>query len=49
MIPYEFDYYRPKNIEEAIEIYLELESQGKKPIYYGGGTEFITISRVNNI
>lgn len=49
MIPYEFDYYRPKNIEEAIEIYLELESQGKKPIYYGGGTEFITMSRVNNI
>lgn len=49
MIPYEFDYYRPENIEEAIEIFIELESNGKKSMYYSGGTEFITMSRVNNI
>src|SRR5699024_8286624 len=49
MIPYDFEYYRPDTIEEAINISNKLTSQGKKTMYYGGGTEFISMSRVNNI
>lgn len=49
MIPFSFDYYRPDTIDEALQIYKELESQGKSPLYYGGGTEFISMARVHNV
>ena len=49
MIPYDFDYYRPKTIQEAIKLSRELKTAGKKAMYYGGGTEIITMSRLNNI
>ncbi len=49
MIPFSFDYYRPDTINEAVQIYKELESQGKSPLYYGGGTEFISMARVHNV
>ncbi len=49
MIPFSFDYYRPDTIDEAVQIYKELESQGKSPLYYGGGTEFISMARVHNV
>ena len=48
MIPYDFEYYKPETIEEATLLYLELKIQGKKPIYYGGGTEIISMSRSFN-
>lgn len=48
MIPYDFEYYKPETIEEATLIYAELNSQGKKPVYYGGGTEIISMSRAFN-
>lgn len=49
MIPFDFDYYRPDTIDEAVEIYKYLQSQGKQPLYYGGGTEIITMARAHNI
>lgn len=49
MIPIDFDYYRPDSIDEAVQIYKELDSQGKEPIYYGGGSEIISMARVHNI
>lgn len=49
MIPFNFDYYRPDTIEEAVNIYKELASQGKEPLYYSGGSEIISMARVNNI
>lgn len=49
MIPFDFEYYKPNSIEEAIELFNLLESNGKKPIYYGGGTEFISMARMHNI
>lgn len=49
MIPFNFDYYRPDTIEESVQIYKELESQGKDPLYYGGGSEIISMARVHNI
>ena len=49
MIPFHFDYYRPDTIEEAVQIYQYLDGQGKKPLYYSGGSEIISMARMNNI
>lgn len=49
MIPFKFEYYKPDTLQEAFELYSHIASQGKTPMYYGGGTEIITMSRANNI
>lgn len=49
MIGFNFAYYKPDTIEEAVNLFRDLDSQGKKPIYYGGGTEFISMARMNNL
>lgn len=49
MIPFDFEYYRPDTIRETIELYHNLNSMNKQPIYYGGGTEFISMARMHNI
>lgn len=49
MIPYYFEYYQPKSIDEAVDLYQTLKSEEKKPIYYSGGTEIITLGRLNLI
>ena len=49
MIPFDFEYYRPDTVEEAVKLYERLSSKGKKVIYYGGGTEFISMARMNNM
>jgi CO/xanthine dehydrogenase FAD-binding subunit len=47
MIPYDFEYYKPASIAEAVQLFWELERQGKSPVYYSGGTEIITLGRLN--
>ncbi|QAT40646.1 FAD binding domain-containing protein [Clostridium sp. JN-9] len=49
MIPFDFEYYKPETIEEAVQIYSDLNSEGKKPLYYGGGTEIISMARAFNV
>lgn len=49
MIPFDFEYYKPDTIEEAIKLYLDLNAKGKKPLYYGGGTEIISMARAYNV
>lgn len=49
MIPFEFEYYKPVSIQEAVQTYKSLQNQGKTVIYYNGGTEFITFSRINKM
>ena len=49
MIPFDFEYYKPETIEEAVQIYADLNKNGKKPLFYGGGSEIISMSRVHNI
>lgn len=49
MIPFDFEYYKPCTIQEAIELFRNLDAEGKKPIYYGGGTEIITMARLNQL
>jgi CO/xanthine dehydrogenase FAD-binding subunit len=49
MISYNFDYYQPVSVQEATELYQTLREKQKRPIYYAGGTEVITLGRVNKI
>lgn len=49
MIPFNFAYYRPESTTEAIAIFQALDAEGKNPVYYGGGTEIISMARMSNI
>ena len=49
MIPFDFDYYRPDSLKEAYECYQSLSLMNKRPMYYGGGTEIISMARVKSI
>lgn len=49
MIAFNFEYYKPDDIDEALDTYQSLVQKGKKVLYYGGGTEFISMARVNNV
>lgn len=49
MIPFDFEYYRPRSIKEAIRLFHQLDEEGKSPLYYGGGTEIITMGRLQQI
>lgn len=49
MIGFDFEYYQPHTVAEALQIYPGLLKQNKKPMYYGGGTEIISMGRMNNI
>ncbi len=49
MIAFDFEYYKPSTIEEANHIFIKLKQESKKPIFYGGGTEIISMARANSI
>ncbi|NEU32509.1 xanthine dehydrogenase [bacterium LRH843] len=49
MISYDFEYVKPTTIEEAIDHFQTFDRDGKQPIYYSGGTEIITLGRLNQI
>jgi len=49
MIPFDLEYYTPENTEEAVELFSELDAAGKEPLFYGGGTEIITLCRQQKI
>lgn len=49
MIPFSFSYVQPKTLKEARETYCQSKSIGEKPMYYAGGTEIITMGRVNSL
>ncbi len=31
MIPFDFEYYKPETIEEAVQLYAQLNARGKSP------------------
>jgi CO/xanthine dehydrogenase FAD-binding subunit len=49
MIPFDFEYYKPSSVQKAVELFQVLHIQGKKPMYFSGGTEMITWARRNFI
>jgi CO/xanthine dehydrogenase FAD-binding subunit len=49
MISFDFEYYRPRSLNEAVNTCNSLTSQGRKAIYYAGGTEIISMARMNKL
>lgn len=49
MIPFDLEYYLPESTEEAAAIFAELSEADKGPLYYGGGTEIVTMCRQQTI
>ena len=49
MISFDFAYYRPDSLEEAIDCFQRLTKKNQKVIYYGGGTEIISMARAESI
>ncbi|WP_224654403.1 FAD binding domain-containing protein [Escherichia coli] len=45
MSPFNFDYYKPESVEEALKLYSSEWKLGKKVVYFSGGTEVITFAR----
>lgn len=45
MIPFNFDYFKPDTVDEALQTYSSEWKLGKKVVYFSGGTEVITFSR----
>lgn len=49
MISFDFEYYKPSTIMEAVKTFGILSIQGKEPLYYSGGTEIISMARRGDI
>lgn len=49
MIPFDFVYCRPNTLTEAYAAFIQLQAEGKNPMYYAGGSEIITMSRAGSI
>jgi CO/xanthine dehydrogenase FAD-binding subunit len=47
MLPFDFEYFKPETLEKAVDLYHSLKQQGKQPMYILGGTELITLGRIN--
>jgi CO/xanthine dehydrogenase FAD-binding subunit len=49
VITIDFEYYRPGSIQEAVLLFQDLDMQNKNPMYFGGGTEIISMGRMNHL
>ncbi len=49
MIPLDWVYCRPDTLAEAASAYVDFLKKGLSPVYYGGGSEIITMSRAGSI
>jgi aerobic carbon-monoxide dehydrogenase medium subunit len=47
VLPFDFEYYKPATLKDAVELFKRLEQQGKQPMFFSGGTELITLGRIN--
>ncbi len=47
MLPFDFDYYKPASLKEAIDLYQSKARNREKSMFISGGTELITLGRIN--
>ncbi|MBW8350318.1 FAD binding domain-containing protein [Bacillus sp. IITD106] len=47
MLPAFVEYYKPTTVSEAVQLFSELKNTDKQPMYYSGGTEILTLGRLN--
>jgi CO/xanthine dehydrogenase FAD-binding subunit len=48
MIPFDFEYYKPDTAKEAAQTFRQLDEAGCEPVWYGGGTELLSMARVGS-
>jgi CO/xanthine dehydrogenase FAD-binding subunit len=49
MLAGNIEYYQPSTVNEAVEQFFILKKENKLPMYYAGGTEILTLGRLNII
>jgi CO/xanthine dehydrogenase FAD-binding subunit len=49
MIPFDFDYVLPETLQEAYGAWRGEKEAGRSAVYYGGGTEIVTLARSGTI
>ncbi|MDY0405655.1 FAD binding domain-containing protein [Virgibacillus sp. 179-BFC.A HS] len=49
MISFDFLYFRPKSVHEALQIYQDLSHEGLQAVFYNGGTEIISRARAGEV
>jgi CO/xanthine dehydrogenase FAD-binding subunit len=49
MLSFDFDYYRPKTLQESLALFQHADLNGKKPMYVSGATELLTLGRINQL
>ena len=49
MIAFDFEYYKPSSVAEALETYKTISKRTTDIRFYSGGTEFITFARLNKL
>jgi CO/xanthine dehydrogenase FAD-binding subunit len=47
VLPFDFEYHQPDTLKEAVELFQALDQKGLQPMYFSGGTELITLGRIN--
>jgi carbon-monoxide dehydrogenase medium subunit len=47
VLPFDFNYYKPDTLQEAIELFQTLNQEGKHTQFFSGGTELITLGRID--
>ncbi|WP_248926995.1 FAD binding domain-containing protein [Paenibacillus hamazuiensis] len=49
MISFDFEYYKPASVGDAVRLFQQADMQGKQPHYYSGGTEIISLARLDHL
>jgi len=49
MISFDFEYVLPATMEEAVQSFQHADSLRLEPLYYGGGSEIITMARIDQL
>ncbi|WP_059172109.1 xanthine dehydrogenase family protein subunit M [Bacillus sp. FJAT-27445] len=46
MLPFNFQYFKPKTAQDAVNLFQGAKYQQEAPFYFSGGTELITLGRI---
>lgn len=49
MNSFDFEYYKPETLDEAVDCFHALEAANKPALYYAGGTEIISMARAESL
>lgn len=49
MIPLDFEYVTPRTLREAVAQFTNFANEGMNPLYFAGGTEIVTLARLNQV